>query len=149
MEFFADGTAMFEAFKGGLLNTMRETNVQKWDTQYDFPAVQAGDVVLSDIPHQRPTGIDGFVIASVLPSEIDEELVSGMAAAMLGVGERISSELMASKMEQTYIRSEKGYVILNAIGEESVLVVLTTKDAKLGLVFIDLRRRSEELTKLV
>ena len=61
MEFFADGTAMSEAFKGGILNTMRETNVQKWDTQYDFPAVQAGDVVKSIIPHQRPTGIKGLV----------------------------------------------------------------------------------------
>ncbi len=102
-----------------------------------------------DIVGSAVVSIDGFVIASVLPSEIDEELVSGMAAAMLGVGERISSELMASKMEQTYVRSEKGYVILNAVGEESVLVVLTTKEAKLGLVFIDLRRRSKELGGLI
>ena len=102
-----------------------------------------------DIVGSAVVSIDGFVIASVLPSEIDEELVSGMAAAMLGVGERISSELMASKMEQTYVRSEKGYVILNAVGEEAVLVVLTTKEAKLGLVFIDLRRRSQELGKLI
>ncbi len=93
--------------------------------------------------------IDGFIIASVLPSEIEEELVSGMAAAMLGVGERISSELMASRLEQTYVRSEKGYVILNAVGEEAVLVVLTTRQAKLGLVFIDVRRGSGELEKLI
>lgn len=102
-----------------------------------------------DIVGSAVVSIDGFVIASVLPSEIDEELVSGMAAAMLGVGERISSELMASRMEQTYVRSEKGYVILNAVGEEAVLVVLTTKEAKLGLVFIDIRRRSGELTKII
>ena len=93
--------------------------------------------------------IDGFIIASVLPSEIEEELVSGMAAAMLGVGERISSELMASRLEQTYVRSEKGYVILNAVGQEAVLVVLTTRQAKLGLVFIDVRRGSNELEKLI
>jgi hypothetical protein len=93
--------------------------------------------------------IDGFIIASVLPSEIEEELVSGMAAAMLGVGERISSELMGSHLEQTYVRSEKGYVILNAVGHEAVLVVLTTKNAKLGLVFIDVRRGSAELEKLI
>ena len=61
MEFFADGTAMFEAFKGGILTTMRETNVQKWDTQYDFPAVERGDVVKSIIPHERPTGMKGMV----------------------------------------------------------------------------------------
>ena len=93
--------------------------------------------------------IEGFVIASVLPSEIDEELVSGMAAAMLGVGERISSELMGSVMEQTYVRSEKGYVVLNAIGPDAVLVLLTSKEAKLGLIFIELRRRCAELAKII
>jgi hypothetical protein len=102
-----------------------------------------------DIVGASVVSIDGFVIASVLPSEIDEELVSGMAAAMLGVGERISAELMGSSMEQTYVRSEKGYVVLNAVGGESVLVVLTTKEAKLGLVFIELKRRCAELAKVL
>lgn len=67
MEFFADGTAMFEAFKGGVLTTMRETNIQKWDTQYDFPAVQSGEVVKSLIPHQRPSGITGLVMNTRQP----------------------------------------------------------------------------------
>ena len=102
-----------------------------------------------DIIGAAVVSIDGFIIASVLPTEIDEELVSGMAAAMLGVGERISAELMGSSMEQTYVRSEKGYVILNAVGADSVLVVLTTKDAKLGLVFIEVKRRCAELAKAV
>jgi hypothetical protein len=102
-----------------------------------------------DIIGAAVVSIDGFVIASVLPSEIDEELVSGMAAAMLGVGERIAAELMGSTMEQTYVRSEKGYVILNAVGTDSVVVVLTTKEAKLGLVFIEVKRRCAELAKIV
>jgi predicted regulator of Ras-like GTPase activity (Roadblock/LC7/MglB family) len=102
-----------------------------------------------DIVGASLVSIDGFVMASVLPSEIDEELVSGMAAAMLGVGERISAELMGSSMEQTYVRSEKGYVVLNAVGAESVLVVLTSKEAKLGLVFMELKRRCAELAKIL
>lgn len=102
-----------------------------------------------DIIGAAVVSIDGFIVASVLPSEVDEELVSGMAAAMLGVGERISSELMASTMEQVYVRSEKGYVVLNAVGADSVLVVLTSKDAKLGLVFIEVKRRCAELGKAV
>ena len=100
-----------------------------------------------DIIGASVVSIEGFVIASVLPAEIDEELVSGMAAAMLGVGERISSELMGSVMEQTYVRSEKGYVVLNAVGPDAVLVLLTSKDAKLGLIFIELRRRCAELAE--
>jgi len=62
MEFFGDGTVMFEAFTSGLLTTMRETNAQKWAGQYDFPAVQRGDVVKSEIPHQRPSGMTGLVM---------------------------------------------------------------------------------------
>ena len=67
MEFFADATAMFEAFKAGILTTNRETNSQKWDTSYDFPAAQSGDVVKSLIPHQRPSGIWGLVMNTRLP----------------------------------------------------------------------------------
>ncbi len=62
MEFYADGTAMFEAFKAGELNSSREFNAQKWDTQYDFPAIDSGAVIKSLIPHQRPSGITGFVM---------------------------------------------------------------------------------------
>ena len=62
MEFFGDGTAMFEAFTSGLLNTMRETNANAWNTRYNFPAVQSGEIVKSEIPHERPSGIAGFVM---------------------------------------------------------------------------------------
>ena len=102
-----------------------------------------------DIIGAAVVSLDGFIVASVLHSEVDEELVAGMAAAMLGVGERIASELMASTMEQVYVRSEKGYVVLNAVGSDSVLVVLTTKEAKLGLVFIEVKRRCVELAKAI
>ncbi|HBZ42816.1 MAG TPA: ABC transporter substrate-binding protein [Maritimibacter sp.] len=61
-EYFGDGDVTFEAFKAGEVNTYREGNAEKWATQYDFPAVQSGDVVLSEIPHQRPTGIKGYVM---------------------------------------------------------------------------------------
>ena len=62
MEFYGDGTAMFEAFKAGALNSSREFNVEKWDTQYDFPAIDSGAVVKSVIPHERPSGMTGFVM---------------------------------------------------------------------------------------
>ena len=92
---------------------------------------------------------DGFVVASMLPSEVDEELIAGMAATLLGVGERISSEMMGSDLEQIYVRAKAGYVVLNQITEEEVLIVLTTREAKLGLVFMEVRKRVTELAKLM
>ena len=62
MEFFGDATAHFEAFKAGELSTMRETNAARWARDYDFPAVRSGEIVLSEIPHQRPTGMKGLVM---------------------------------------------------------------------------------------
>ncbi|MCC1492639.1 extracellular solute-binding protein [Cognatishimia sp. F0-27] len=62
MEFFGDGTAMFEAFKAGILNSNREFNSEKWESQYDFPAIDSGAVVKSVVPHERPSGITGFVM---------------------------------------------------------------------------------------
>jgi uncharacterized protein len=105
--------------------------------------------VSPDIVGSAMVSTDGFIIASLLPSEVDEELVSGMAAALLGVGERIAAELMGGTMEQTYVRGRLGYVILNAVGTEALLIVLTTPDAKLGLVFLDVKRRVQELARLL
>ena len=62
LEFFGDETAFFEAFKAGALNSIREFNAAKWDSQYDFPAITRGEVVKTTIPHGRPTGITGFVM---------------------------------------------------------------------------------------
>ncbi len=93
--------------------------------------------------------LDGFLIASVAPSEIDEELVSGMSAALLGVGERISNEMMRAPLNQIFVKSEKGYVILNSVGEDAVLVLLVTHEAKLGLIFLELRRIVPELQKVI
>jgi predicted regulator of Ras-like GTPase activity (Roadblock/LC7/MglB family) len=48
-----------------------------------------------------------------------------------------------------YIKGETGYVILMAVGEEAVLTVLAHQQAKLGLLFLDMRRAAEDLTKLL
>ena len=93
--------------------------------------------------------MDGFMVASVTLSEIDEGLVGGITAALLGVGERIAKEMMNSKMTQMFVKSEKGYIICNNISDETVLVSLVNAEAKLGLIFLEIRRILPELTNLV
>ena len=62
IEFYGDQTVLFEAFKAGELTALREFNVEKWNSQYDFPAVLSGKVVKSEIPHLKPSGMTGFVM---------------------------------------------------------------------------------------
>jgi predicted regulator of Ras-like GTPase activity (Roadblock/LC7/MglB family) len=93
--------------------------------------------------------IEGVITASALTRKVDEDLIGGMSSTMLGVGERISSELMDSELEQVYVRSPNGYVILNAVGDQALLLVLATKRAKLGLVFMEIQRTVLELEKAI
>jgi len=64
LEFFGDETTAFEAFKTGVTNFTREFNVARWDSQYDFTAIQNGDVIKSVLTHGRPSGMTGFAINS-------------------------------------------------------------------------------------
>ncbi len=80
-EYFGDAGVVFEAFKAGTLTSYREANPAKWATNYSFPAVQAGDVVLSEIPHQRPSGIEGFVMNTRKPVFADWRVREAMIQA--------------------------------------------------------------------
>ncbi len=109
------------------------------DLQISTPDIEASAVV----------SVDGLIIASSLPAGVEEDRVSAMSAAMLSLGERIAGELGRGILDQVYIRGENGYVFLSAVGEEAVLTVLARKEAKLGLVFLDMKRAAEDLSKLV
>ena len=109
------------------------------DLQVSSPDVEAAAVV----------SVDGLSMASSLPGNIEEDRVSAMSAAMLSLGERISTELGRGSLEQVYVKGEKGFVILQSIGEEAVLTVLAREQAKLGLIFLDMSRAVKELEKLV
>jgi uncharacterized protein len=102
-----------------------------------------------DIEASAVVSVDGLIMASALPSDVEEDRVSAMSAAMLSLGERISGELGRGSLEQVYIRGNNGYVILTSVGEEAVLTALAREQAKLGLIFLEMRRAAEDLTRLV
>ena len=99
----------------------------------------------TDIEASAVVSVDGLIMASALPADVEEDRVSAMSAAMLSLGERIASELGRGLLDQVYVRGDNGYVILTSVGEEAVLTVLARREAKLGLVFLDMRRAAEDL----
>ena len=72
-----------------------------------------------------------------------------MSAAMLSLGERIATELGRGDLDQVYIKGGEGYVVLMSVGEDAVLTALARKQAKLGLIFLDMRRATNDLSKLI
>jgi predicted regulator of Ras-like GTPase activity (Roadblock/LC7/MglB family) len=102
-----------------------------------------------DIEASAVVSVDGLIMASALPADVGEDRVAAMSAAMQSLGERIASELGRGNVEEVYIRGDQGYVFLRAIGTEAVLTVLARHGAKLGLIFLDMKRAADDLVKLV
>src|ERR671938_1991142 len=82
--------------------------------QMNTPDIEASGVV----------SVDGLIMASALPRDVEEDRVSAMSAAMLSLGERIAIELGRGTLDQVFIRGESGYVLLMSVGTEAVLTVL-------------------------
>jgi len=80
-DYFGDGGVVFEAFKGGLITSWRETNPAKWASSYDWPEVASGEIVKSEIPHSRPSGIEGFVMNTRRPLFADWRVREAMILA--------------------------------------------------------------------
>ncbi len=109
------------------------------DLQASTPDIEASAVV----------SVDGLIMASALPQGTEEDRVSAMSAAMISLGERIAGELGRGELDQVYIRGDSGFVILMSVGEEAVLTSLIRENARLGLIFLDMKRAADDLEKLV
>ena len=102
-----------------------------------------------DIEASGIVSTDGLMIASVLPVGMDEDRVGAMSAAMISLGDRIADELNRGVLEQVLIKGDKGYVLMAYAGPNAVLTVLARPNAKLGLIFLDVKRAAESIVELV
>ncbi|MCC0066404.1 MAG: ABC transporter substrate-binding protein [Rhodovulum sp.] len=60
-DYFVDSGVLFQAFTAGALSVYRESSPARWASEFGFPAVTSGAVVKAEIPHGRPSGMEGFV----------------------------------------------------------------------------------------
>ncbi len=80
-DYFGDGDVVFQAFTAGETTSLRETNARKWQERYDFAAIRSGEVVKSEIPNQRPSGITGLVMNTRNPVFADWRVREAMILA--------------------------------------------------------------------
>ena len=123
---------------------MTETRAEKMVTRLRNMQMASPDIIASAV-----VSVDGLTMASALPNDVEEDRVAAMSAAMLSLGERISGELGRGGLDEVYIRGEEGFVLLTAVGDEAVLTALARDEAKLGMIFLEMRRAAEDLEQIV
>lgn len=92
---------------------------------------------------------DGLMIASALPQHVDESRVAGMSATLSSLGARAASELERGQVDEVLVRGNSGYAVMMTAGAGALLLVLAAKQAKLGLIFLDMRRAIEDIRKVL
>ena len=108
--------------------------------------------LLSAIPEVKAAAIvsaEGLPIASALPQGVDETRIAAMTAALLSLAERSVIELDKGEFDQLYVKGSQGYLLVLQAGPNAVLTVSTTKDVRLGLIFLDCKRTCEKIAKLI
>lgn len=102
-----------------------------------------------DVEAAALVSIDGLIMASVLPSEIEEDRVAAMAATMLSLGERTAVELKRGGLNQVFVKGDNGYILIVEAGQDAILTVLATVHAKLGMIFLDVKRAAQDIMKIL
>ncbi len=92
---------------------------------------------------------DGLMIASSLPEHLDETRVAGMSATILSLGTRGAAELGRGTVEEVVVRGEQGYAVLIDAGRGVLLLVVANDNAKLGLIFFDMRETISNIQNIL
>lgn len=102
-----------------------------------------------DIEASAVISVDGIILASIMPPNLDEERVGALNAAMLTLGDRGSRELGRGDLEQVTVKGQDGYILMTHAGHQAILSIMATSNAKLGLVALDVKRAAESISKIV
>jgi uncharacterized protein len=92
---------------------------------------------------------DGLSLATALPMGFDEERTAAMSASILSLGESIAKELRRGIVSRIILEGDQGYSILMGCGDEGVLLVLASQNAKQGVLFLEVKRLVPELIPLL
>ncbi|HEY1735222.1 MAG TPA: extracellular solute-binding protein [Methylovirgula sp.] len=61
LDYYRDASALFEAFRAGLVDFRTETSPMRWTAAYDFPRIDTHQAYRASLPVGGPKGMEGFV----------------------------------------------------------------------------------------
>ena len=92
---------------------------------------------------------DGLPMASALPPHVEEDRLAAMSAALLTLGERAAEGLGRGDLGQVFVEGDSGYVVLMSAGPHAVLVAITSRESKVGLVLFEMRRAAAQISDVM
>jgi uncharacterized protein len=92
---------------------------------------------------------DGELRASTLHPGVDRDRHTAMLVALVGIAGRVARENGGSRFARVRIKEEGGHVLLVSLEGGGTLAVTTTPNARIGLIFYDMRNAQRELERML
>lgn len=102
-----------------------------------------------DVEAAAIVSADGLPMASALPPDVEEDRLAAMSAALLTLGERAADGLGKGELSQVFVEGKNGYVVLMQAGADAVLVAVTSKNTKVGLVLFEMRKAATTIGRVM
>jgi len=91
---------------------------------------------------------DGLIVRADTGT-IDPDNLAALAAAMLGVAQRIAAEVGQGSLHDAVVKSSGGYVATYAVGGRALLVVVGDTGVNRGLLYRESRSAVDHLESLL
>jgi microcin C transport system substrate-binding protein len=122
--YIQDDNAAWQAFtKGGFEDIRNELSSRHWATRYDFPAIEAGDVMKKSFPAKARANMQGFVMNMRRPLFQDRKVRQALTylfdfetmnrTIFFGFNTRVNSYFVGSEMASSGLPQGKELEILN------------------------------------
>lgn len=92
---------------------------------------------------------DGELRAATLPPGVDRDRYAAMLTALIGLAGRLARENGGSSFIRVRIKEEGGHVLLLGLEGGGALAVTTGSNARIGLIFYDMRNAQRELEPML
>jgi len=93
--------------------------------------------------------IEGLLIDSRTPPDVDARIFSALCSTIMGAAEAASGQLNTGKVGQISVKTEKGTIVLIPAGSKAVLTALTEPEAQLGLILFEMESRAEQVNEIL
>ncbi|MEM9946749.1 MAG: roadblock/LC7 domain-containing protein [Cyanobacteria bacterium P01_D01_bin.36] len=92
---------------------------------------------------------EGLPMVSTLPPGLEEPRAAAMAAAVVGIGDRIGAELQRGDMQHILLEGANGYSILTSCTSDTLFLVLASREAKQGVLMLEIKRMIAQLAQFL
>ncbi|MBX3582998.1 MAG: ABC transporter substrate-binding protein [Rhizobiaceae bacterium] len=136
--YILDSTAAWQAFtKGGFEDIHREASARDWKTKYNFPALEAGDVIQKEFEATSAANFQGFALNMRRPLFEDRRVRQALTLAYnfetlnrnvsFGLNKRVTSYFMGSDLASSGLPQGKELEILEPFRDELPPELFTTE----------------------